>query len=61
MEVESLKTSLMLEKLKSNNYERKYNEAKICCEERGKRLEDVERKLRQLQESMSRFTSPKSL
>ncbi|XP_073223667.1 myosin-9-like isoform X2 [Cicer arietinum] len=61
MEVESLKTSLKLEKQKAKEFERKYNEAKICSEERGKRLEDTEKKLRQLQESMTRFTSQKTL
>ncbi|AES61248.2 putative myosin ATPase [Medicago truncatula] len=60
MEVDNLKTSLKLEKLKCNSFERKYNEAKICSEERGKRLEDTEKKLRQLQESMTRFTSQKN-
>ncbi|CAL5208434.1 unnamed protein product [Lathyrus oleraceus] len=61
MEVESLKTSLKLEKQKAHHYERKYIEARICCEERGKRLEDTEKKLRQLQESMTRFSSRKTL
>ncbi|KAI5398296.1 hypothetical protein KIW84_063906 [Lathyrus oleraceus] len=61
MEVESLKTSLKLEKQKAHHYERKYIEARICCEERGKRLEDTEKKLRQLQESMTRFTSRRTL
>ncbi|WJX12980.1 hypothetical protein P8452_03426 [Trifolium repens] len=54
MEIEILKTSLMLEKQKAKDFERKYNQAKICSEERGKRLEDTEKKLRQLQESMTR-------
>jgi myosin-5 len=44
----------MLEKQKAKDFERKYNQAKICSEERGKRLEDTEKKLRQLQESMTR-------
>ncbi|WJX19316.1 hypothetical protein P8452_09027 [Trifolium repens] len=61
MEIEILKTSLMLEKQKAKDFERKYNQAKICSEERGKRLEDTEKKLRQLQESMTRFTSQKTL
>lgn len=50
----SSQTSLKLEKQKAHHYERKYIEARICCEERGKRLEDTEKKLRQLQESMTR-------
>ncbi|KAK2402813.1 Myosin family protein with Dil domain-containing protein [Trifolium repens] len=54
MEIEILKTSLMLEKQKAKDFERKYNQAKICSEERGKRLEDTEKKLHQLQESMTR-------
>ncbi|GAU21892.1 hypothetical protein TSUD_33890, partial [Trifolium subterraneum] len=55
MEIEILKTSLKLEKQKAKDFERKYNQAKICSEERGKRLEDTEKKLRQLQESMTRL------
>ncbi|XP_045809003.1 myosin-9-like isoform X3 [Trifolium pratense] len=61
MEIEILKTSLKLEKQKAKDFERKYNQAKISSEERGKRLEDTEKKLRQLQESMTRFTTQKTL
>ncbi|KAL9318583.1 hypothetical protein ACSQ67_015100 [Phaseolus vulgaris] len=39
-EIESLKTSLESEKQKADDYERKYNEAQVCSEEGGKKLEE---------------------
>ncbi|RHN49424.1 putative myosin ATPase [Medicago truncatula] len=53
-EVESLKTSLESEKQKSDDFEKKYNEAQAYSEERSKKLEDTEKKARQLQESLTR-------
>jgi len=47
-------TSLESEKLKADDFERKYNEAQACIDERGKRLEDMEKKGRHLQESLTR-------
>jgi len=44
-------TSLESEKQKADE---KYNEAQACSEERGKKLEDTEKKVRQLQESLTR-------
>lgn len=50
----STQTSLKSEKQKADDFERKYNEAQVCSEERGKKLEDTEKKTRQLQESLTR-------
>jgi len=47
-------TSLESEKQKADDYERKYNEAQVCSEEGGKKVEDMEKKGRLLQESLTR-------
>lgn len=47
-------TSLESERQKADDFERKYNEAQACSEERGKKVEDMEKKGRQLQESLTR-------
>ena len=47
-------TSLESEKERADDLERKYNEAQASSEERGKKLEETEKKLRQLQESLTR-------
>lgn len=47
-------TSLESEKQKAEDFERKYNESQALSEERGKKLEDTEKKVRQLQESLTR-------
>lgn len=49
-----LQTSLEAEKQKGDDFERKYNEAQALSEERGQKLEDTEKKGRQLQESLTR-------
>jgi myosin V len=46
--------SLESEKQKSDDFEKKYNEAQAYSEERSKKLEDTEKKARQLQESLTR-------
>lgn len=48
-------TSLETEKQKSDEVERKYNEVLVSHEERGKKLEDTDKKVRQLQESLTRW------
>lgn len=50
----SSQSSLESEKQKADDFERKYNEAQVCSEERGKKLEETEKKIRQLQESLAR-------
>jgi myosin-5 len=40
--------------MKADDFEKKYNEAQASSEERYKKLEDTEKKARQLQESLTR-------
>lgn len=47
-------TSLESEKRKAEDFERKYSESQAFSEEQGKKLEDAEKKVRQLQESLTR-------
>lgn len=54
-EVERLKASLESEKLRADDFEKKYSEAQEANEERRKKLEATEGKVQQLQESLSRL------
>lgn len=47
-------TSLESEKQKANDFEGKYNDTQAFSEEQGKKLEDTEKKVRQLQEALTR-------
>ncbi|WVY94150.1 hypothetical protein V8G54_033238 [Vigna mungo] len=48
-------SSLESEKQKADDFEMKYKESQAYCEEKSKLLEDTEKKVRQLQESMTRL------
>lgn len=50
----SSQSSLESEKQKADDFEMKYKESQAYCEEKSKLLEDTEKKVRQLQESMTR-------
>lgn len=49
-----MQASLESEKEKSDEWERKYNEAHESSEEKRKKLEETERRVHQLQDSLNR-------
>lgn len=49
--------SLESEKLRADDFEKKYSEAQEANEERRKKLEATEGKVQQLQESLSRYVN----
>ncbi|GLT72614.1 hypothetical protein SLA2020_445330 [Shorea laevis] len=55
MEVENLKALLLAEKQRADEFERKYAEAQESSEERRKKLEETDRVVHQLQDSLNRM------
>ncbi|XP_050366725.1 myosin-16 isoform X2 [Argentina anserina] len=54
-EVENLKVMLQAEKKRANEFERKYLEARVSSEQGHKKLEETERIVHQLQDSLNRM------